>query len=251
MDGDEAPCRQDCGRALGSTLVAAFNLNGNLEALHTGAGPAPYFGSGFSVDASAIKVHGSGAYAIRGAADTSRIEVPGLSAITDELTWMAWVRVAGELQQAPGVYPRIVDQWSVYGSKRGCALSVGARPQGPGPAAPGEPFFECFGDDGGQYSAIANLDIRDDAWHHWAGVWGTDAIRFYIDGTERAALTLAPGTHVIPNADVLMLGGSNRSEVQWESLAGYLDEVYFFNAALSPAAISDLAANPLTAADLD
>jgi hypothetical protein len=103
-------------------------------------------------------------------------------------------------------------------------------------ANPGRIFSQPAG--GGSFYSLARVD--DDRWHHITFVYngaagGTD--RFYVDGLASGAVTHT-NAWSWPAAQIIELGRSH--DTYWQKYNGLLDEVRFYNTALSPTQISQI-----------
>ena len=103
-------------------------------------------------------------------------------------------------------------------------------------ANPGRIFSQPAG--GGSFYSLARVD--DDRWHHITFVYngaagGTD--RFYVDGLASGAITHA-NAWSWPATQIIELGLSH--DTYWQKYNGLLDEVRFYNTALTPTQISQI-----------
>lgn len=79
---------------------------------------------------------------------------------------------------------------------------------------------------------------HDGAWHHLFAVWDTETLRLYLDG-EEVARSRGSGSVVHSGNDLFIARGHNRWSSRYD-MAGALDDVRVYDAALSAAAVSAL-----------
>ena len=95
--------------------------------------------------------------------------------------------------------------------------------------------------------ATVNADYTDTDWHHIAGVYKGGALYLYIDG-KKVATGNAPYEEVGSHTDQSAIGatfdadayGRNKAEEPWNFFQGIIDEIRFYDTAITDQEISHL-----------
>jgi hypothetical protein len=134
-----------------------------------------------------------------------------------------------------------VSAWINTTTNFGASASIFAKNDGSG-AYPFDLYlssseFACFTIYNGTtaINACGSTALNDGNWHHLAGVRDTTAgtIAIYVDGIKITSTTDTYGSTVIGNNDDLTIGNSGTGTYTQFDFAGSIDEVRFYNYALT------------------
>jgi hypothetical protein len=81
-----------------------------------------------------------------------------------------------------------------------------------------------------------NVDMRDNAWHHYVLTYGSTTIKLYVDGTERGSDSMSQ----VSSSDIIRIGGSGNSTSDSWILNGHMDLLYLYSKTLTTTEISTL-----------
>ncbi len=102
----------------------------------------------------------------------------------------------------------------------------------------------------GDNAVITTKRINDNKWHHIAAVNDGTFISFYVDGIKLPeTLGVGIGTGLTTNTVPLGIGSNNNAFYNFTQLEGTIDEVRFWNTALSQTQIRDRMCQTITATD--
>lgn len=93
--------------------------------------------------------------------------------------------------------------------------------------------------DNGRTSSSSRNIIKINRWHHVAVVLNNGSSKMYIDGNFIHESNTAPGSLAVINRPVII--GANANGTNHANFTGSLDDIIFFNEALSPEAITSIA----------
>jgi len=91
--------------------------------------------------------------------------------------------------------------------------------------------------------AFGTTDVRDDQWHHLAGTYDKNSIRFYLDGEMEGDLAVSSDPDVVDTP--LAIGAQH--DGTWPA-EGVIDEVGLFNVGLTQDDIENIMTNGLAEA---
>jgi len=85
----------------------------------------------------------------------------------------------------------------------------------------------------------AASDVLDGSWHHVVGIRSGGSLSVLIDGQALAVTTSGPGASPlnVTNSDDLVLGGTDQSQEPFNQLNGWLEDLCYWNVAVSPAVV--------------
>lgn len=98
----------------------------------------------------------------------------------------------------------------------------------------------------GRTSSSSRNVIQINRWHHVAIVLNKGSSKLYIDGNQINESVTAPGSLAVINRPVII--GANANGRNHENFIGHLDDIIFFDEALSDEAIRSVANDSYTSA---
>lgn len=176
------------------------------------------------------------AFQLDGIDDHVRVENDASFSLTGSFTIDAWLKLdAYSAEFAP-----IVSKWDDLGFVNERSYFLGVF---------GDRLRFDVSSDGGFLGAsssrlvVSSVAIPLDVWTHVAGVFDAEgqALRVYVDGVENGG-TATPFSTVFVNEEPLLIGAGDLGSNIRDFTAGAIDEVEFFDRALTKAEIASIAA---------
>ncbi|MDD5326455.1 MAG: LamG domain-containing protein [Phycisphaerae bacterium] len=193
----------------GAGTLAGDSVNGNDGTIYGAAWTSGKVGS-------ALYFHGGGQWA--SSSDSVRVPYSASLDITGPFTVEAWIKATGTDK-----YNMIVDKHD--GS---AAISYGFSFY----LTDGFLRFSNYGGTNGNKDAsVPGIDLRDDTWHHVAGLWDGNDIKLYIDGELEAERDCNFGPASTTND--LGIGKRLYGWGGYLPFLGTIDEVVIYNTNLS------------------